>query len=284
MTHIYELRNGFEPELFWERRQGSVVLRTKPQISAPAFPRRVALICSLNPKIEPLVTTLETVLDHESCGVKPALHGCDGAYFRGDEVAGVEHIDLRYEGEGSYEDFQGKTYGFQATTAPPFSVKFQGDALFRKEFPPIYQGHALLNAQYLGEEGFENIESRIQNHIILYSLGGVYRPGAPLEEVEPLFVTPFYRDEKTSDFVWRVSTLLEKTGMRPPYRLKLFQYVVDFYDPSPKSYYRSLADDLKAGDALITLKGHEGGTHVYQSFDYEPLGAGRIRVLFKACP
>ncbi len=281
MTYLYEMRLGFEPFVEDVRTHKMVMLTTAEEtVKMNSFPREISLVCRMVPRKVDLRMQLDMVLDQRSCGCRRLVDLVPFSEQGYLGVSGVESIDLLYDGEGFFIDEQGQQGTLKGNQAQTFKLKEMGKALYTKEFPRIYQGLAMLVTELQPDGSFKNVEKGIPNHLSFYSVGGLYAPEKSLEEMEPLFVSPFYQEGETHPYLRQVSELMSISGVRPPNRLKMEQYTADFYDPASLESYFSLGEALTKGFCSLKVYGQEGGNETFVSTSYERKGADQVLICF----
>jgi hypothetical protein len=196
-------------------------------------------------------------------------------------------IRLYYEGRGVYE-YAGKDYQLQGLEDERIQVCLGPNNLIMTK-PFFAQKHSLKERRSYLREGRWLVTAPFQHEAkvnlrCLLGYGGYYKPGLPLDSIQPVYTLLNYEEDRPTLAVrtknqWRKKGIMVNTGTHQEGRSYQF-----FQEPSQKGDHLTVAAAIKSGKALFKLYNRgweEGFTYTSFSYDEIDLENGFIDVLFR---
>lgn len=293
--HTYEvplLENPFEEKPILEmscEKEGFCIEKLD---STEKTPFCIRLLCQIQPiPLEDHVTTLEAKISR-SVSVKPVplyptytrpswyekcfdienredllipiLWDESGKVVQAIEIVPAEKALVQMEEREGWELFSQGSLG-------AWQMQIKG-SLFIKPF--LYWDHSIIVEERLVAGGSED-EPRTQilpasapMQMPIFPYGGYYRPGLPLDQMEPLFLQVMERQEQTLLSVTRKENW-KKKGIIPPESGKIRDFTIEFLGNFLPIHAISVAETILGGYVEIMLEHLEGEKVSYKSFSYE---------------
>ena len=281
---LYEKRTGYyvKPSQLSQHRRMPIVIRTKSAQSGRC-PEAITLRCKMQIEKVPLRTTLEAVVNGTHKGTTRMI---DHAHFQenGHHLScGVQKVLFQHTGQGNYV-LEGETVEFRGGIAKKFHFHEASNLpTFIKSFAPIYQGLCNFDFEFLNRETMRNYSAGGRtNAVHLRPIGGSYRPGDSLKDIEPYYVSSFYVDGKPYPYFWGLTKMMRETGIRPPNGMRIDdgKYYTVFDQDGPPEWHKTLAESINMGDLRFKIEDTEGKVWTYKSHAYEQIEPLTVLLIF----
>ena len=153
--------------------------------------------------------------------------------------------------------------------------------VYRKKFPKVAEGYFYSRVRKVDDKVIIG-PADIEQGYTYYSLGGSCPDKASLEDIQPLYFSPYCSGGQTIPLYLEQKVYNENTGLTAP-SVGILNGKKCFFQTTSQaaSDYQTMAQVVDGGMVSLTLTTNALKTVIYKSIKWEQAKPGTYRIIFK---